>query len=130
MNAASPGKKPMATSSKRLTSACTTPTRCVNSQTLDTVTCPAKKTFISIAPGVVMKPTEQSSIVAAKLMDLIHESGIPDGVVNFLPGVGEEVGPELVGSPDVEMITFTGSRDVGLAINESASNTDIRQPSS
>ena len=76
---------------------------------------------------VVMKPAEQSSIVAAKLMDLIHESGIPDGVVNFLPGVGEEVGPELVGSPDVEMITFTGSRDVGLAINESASNTDIRQ---
>lgn len=76
---------------------------------------------------VVMKPAEQSSVVAAKLMDLIHESGIPDGVVNFLPGIGEEVGPELVGSPDVEMITFTGSRDVGLAINESASNTDIRQ---
>jgi len=76
---------------------------------------------------VVMKPAEQSSVVAAKLMDLIHESGIPDGVVNFLPGIGEEVGPELVGSPDVEMITFTGSRDVGLAIHETASNTDLRQ---
>lgn len=76
---------------------------------------------------VVMKPAEQSSVVAAKLMDLIHESGIPDGVVNFLPGIGEEVGPELVGSPDVELITFTGSREVGLAINESASATDIRQ---
>lgn len=74
-----------------------------------------------------MKPAEQSSVVAAKLMDLIHESGIPDGVVNFLPGIGEEVGPELVGSPDVELITFTGSREVGLAINESASATDIRQ---
>lgn len=76
---------------------------------------------------VVMKPAEQSSVVAAKFMDLIHESGIPDGVVNFLPGIGEEVGPELVGSPDVEMITFTGSRDVGLAINQTASDTDLRQ---
>jgi len=76
---------------------------------------------------VVMKPAEQSSVVAAKLMDLIHESGVPDGVVNFLPGIGEEVGPELVGSPDVEMITFTGSRNVGLAINETASETDLRQ---
>ncbi len=76
---------------------------------------------------VVMKPAEQSSVIAAKLMDLIHESGIPDGVVNFLPGIGEEVGPELVGSPDVEMITFTGSRNVGLAINETAAETDLRQ---
>lgn len=86
-------------------------------------------TVASLVTGntVVMKPAEQSSIVAAKLMDVIHESGIPDGVVNFLPGIGEEVGPELVGSPDVEMITFTGSRDVGLAINESASDTDTRQ---
>ncbi|MEQ9065170.1 MAG: L-glutamate gamma-semialdehyde dehydrogenase, partial [Gimesia chilikensis] len=86
-------------------------------------------TVASLVTGntVVMKPAEQSSIVAAKLMDVIHESGIPDGVVNFLPGIGEEVGPELVGSPDVEMITFTGSRDVGLAINETASDTDTRQ---
>jgi RHH-type proline utilization regulon transcriptional repressor/proline dehydrogenase/delta 1-pyrroline-5-carboxylate dehydrogenase len=69
---------------------------------------------------VVMKPAEQSSVVAAKFLEVIQASGIPDGVVSFLPGVGEEVGPELVGSPDVDCIAFTGSRQVGLSINEQA----------
>ena len=69
---------------------------------------------------VIMKPAEQSSIVGAKLMEVILAAGIPDGVVNFLPGIGEEVGPLLVGSPDVDVIAFTGSRQVGLAINEQA----------
>lgn len=78
---------------------------------------------------VVMKPAEQASIVAAKFMKIIGNAGIPDGVVNFLPGVGEEVGPELVGSPEVDLIAFTGSRTVGLAINQIASETDSRQTS-
>jgi RHH-type proline utilization regulon transcriptional repressor/proline dehydrogenase/delta 1-pyrroline-5-carboxylate dehydrogenase len=78
---------------------------------------------------VVMKPAEQSSIVAAKLMEIVHDAGIPDGVVNFLPGIGEEVGPELTGSPEVDLIAFTGSKTVGLAINETASRTDDRQNS-
>ena len=69
---------------------------------------------------VIMKPAEQSSVVATKLLEIIQASGIPDGVVSFLPGVGEEVGPELVGSPNVDCIAFTGSRQVGLAINEQA----------
>jgi len=76
---------------------------------------------------VVMKPAEQSAVIAAKLMGIFQNVGIPDGVVNFLPGVGEEVGPELVGSPDVDVIAFTGSREVGLAINHSAAEPDSRQ---
>ncbi|QDT66241.1 L-glutamate gamma-semialdehyde dehydrogenase [Calycomorphotria hydatis] len=78
---------------------------------------------------VVMKPAEQSSIVAAKLMEVFQHAGIPDGVVNYLPGIGEDIGPELVGSPDVDLIAFTGSRTVGLEINASASDTDARQTS-
>jgi len=70
---------------------------------------------------VIMKPAEQSSVIAAKLIEIIHAAGIPDGVVNFLPGIGEEIGPQLVGSPDVDLIAFTGSRSVGLSINELAS---------
>ena len=69
---------------------------------------------------VVMKPAEQASVVATKLLEIIQASGIPDGVVSFLPGVGEDIGPELVGSPDVDVIAFTGSRQVGLSINEQA----------
>ncbi|MCC6419498.1 MAG: L-glutamate gamma-semialdehyde dehydrogenase [Gemmataceae bacterium] len=69
---------------------------------------------------VVMKPAEQSSVVAAKLMEVFQEVGLPPGVVNYLPGVGEEVGPTLVNHPDVAMIAFTGSRGVGLTINREA----------
>jgi RHH-type proline utilization regulon transcriptional repressor/proline dehydrogenase/delta 1-pyrroline-5-carboxylate dehydrogenase len=78
---------------------------------------------------VVMKPAEQSPIIAAKLQEIFEDVGIPDGVVNFLPGVGEEIGPELVGSPEVDLIAFTGSLPVGLGINERASHTDPRQES-
>lgn len=76
---------------------------------------------------VIMKPAEQSSVIAAKLMEIFQDIDLPDGVVNFLPGVGEEVGPVLVESPEVDIIAFTGSRDVGLGINRSAAETDPRQ---
>lgn len=76
---------------------------------------------------VIMKPAEQSSVVAAKLMEILQEIDLPDGVVNFLPGVGEEVGPVLVESPEVDIIAFTGSREVGLNINRAAAETDPRQ---
>jgi RHH-type proline utilization regulon transcriptional repressor/proline dehydrogenase/delta 1-pyrroline-5-carboxylate dehydrogenase len=69
---------------------------------------------------VVMKPAEQSSVVGAKLMEVFQEVGLPPGVVSFLPGIGEEIGPTLVEHPDVAMIAFTGSRGVGLAIERQA----------
>jgi RHH-type proline utilization regulon transcriptional repressor/proline dehydrogenase/delta 1-pyrroline-5-carboxylate dehydrogenase len=72
---------------------------------------------------VILKPAEQSSVVGAKLMEVILEAGLPPGVVNFLPGVGEEIGPVLVEHPDVALIAFTGSLKVALAINEAASKT-------
>ena len=77
---------------------------------------------------VVMKPAEQSSVVAAKLMDIIRNAHVPDGVVNFLPGIGEELGPVLTGSPQVDVVAFTGSLPVGLEINHIASETGDHQP--
>src|SRR5205085_4500089 len=62
----------------------------------------------------------QSSVIGAKLMEVFEEIGLPGGVANYLPGVGEEVGPALVNHPDVAMIAFTGSRNVGLLINREA----------
>jgi len=86
-------------------------------------------TVAALATGntVVMKPAEQSSVVAYRLMEILQNVGIPDGVVNYLPGVGEEVGPELVGSPDVHIVAFTGSRSVGLAINQAAAHAENQQ---
>jgi RHH-type proline utilization regulon transcriptional repressor/proline dehydrogenase/delta 1-pyrroline-5-carboxylate dehydrogenase len=78
---------------------------------------------------VIMKPAEQSSVIGAKLMEVFETVGLPPGVLNYLPGIGEEIGPELVGSPDVALVTFTGSRPVGLAINQQAATTDPRQES-
>jgi RHH-type proline utilization regulon transcriptional repressor/proline dehydrogenase/delta 1-pyrroline-5-carboxylate dehydrogenase len=69
---------------------------------------------------VVMKPAEQSSIIAAKFMEVLVEAGFPPGVVHFLPGPGETVGARLVEHPDVATIVFTGSRNVGLAIHRRA----------
>lgn len=71
---------------------------------------------------VIMKPAEQSSIVAAGLMEVIKEAGFPPGVFNFLPGLGEEVGEYLVQHPQVTTIAFTGSKAVGLHILKNAAD--------
>ena len=71
---------------------------------------------------VVMKPSEQSALVAAQLMEIFQEVGLPPGVLNYLPGAGEVAGRALVEHPDVPLIAFTGSRAVGLAINSAAAN--------
>src|SRR2546426_3722283 len=65
---------------------------------------------------VIMKPAEQSSVMGAKLMEIFQAVGLPPGVVNYLTGAGEEIGPILTTHPDVAMIAFTGSRGVGLTI--------------
>lgn len=70
---------------------------------------------------VVMKPAEQSSLIAAKLMEMIQEAGFPKDVASFLPGIGEEVGPLLVEHPKVDLIAFTGSKSVGLDILKKSS---------
>jgi RHH-type proline utilization regulon transcriptional repressor/proline dehydrogenase/delta 1-pyrroline-5-carboxylate dehydrogenase len=72
---------------------------------------------------VILKPAEQSSVVAAQLMDCLQAAGAPPDVVQFLPGIGEEIGPILVEHPDVSIITFTGSMRVGLWIHETAART-------
>jgi RHH-type proline utilization regulon transcriptional repressor/proline dehydrogenase/delta 1-pyrroline-5-carboxylate dehydrogenase len=69
---------------------------------------------------VIMKPAEQSAIIGAKLMEVFQEVDLPPGVVAYVPGIGEEIGPVLVDHPDVAMIAFTGSRGVGLHINRQA----------
>lgn len=70
---------------------------------------------------VVMKPAEQSSLIGQGLMDLIKEAGIPENVVQFLPGYGEIVGEHIVNHPLTTTIAFTGSKAVGLHILQRAS---------
>ncbi|MBM6382914.1 MAG: L-glutamate gamma-semialdehyde dehydrogenase [Paenibacillus sp.] len=72
---------------------------------------------------VVLKPASTTPVIAAKFMELLTEAGLPDGVVNYLPGPGSEVGDYLVDHALTRFISFTGSRDVGLRINERAART-------
>lgn len=78
---------------------------------------------------VVMKPAEQSSLVAFDLIKLMQEAGFPADVVHFLPGIGEEVGAALVDHPLTTTIAFTGSKSVGLHILKQAANVHPGQTS-
>ncbi len=72
--------------------------------------------------AVCFKPAEQTPAIAYRLVEALEAGGLPPGVLSFLPGLGEDVGAHLVEHPGVAFITFTGSRAVGLAINETAAH--------
>ena len=70
---------------------------------------------------VVLKPSSDSPAIAAQFMAVLEEAGLPPGVVNFLSGPGSIAGIALVKHPKTRFIAFTGSKEVGLGINELAS---------
>ncbi len=72
---------------------------------------------------VVIKPANTGAVIAAKAFALMQQAGIPDGVVNYLPGGGQDVGEYLVNHPLTRFINFTGSKAVGLRINQQAAET-------
>ena len=79
--------------------------------------------------SVVLKPAEQSSLSAIRLAALAAEAGIPDGVFNVLPGFGEAVGKPLALHPDVDMVTFTGSTEVGKLMLRYAGESNMKRVS-
>ena len=82
----------------------------------------AGMTSAAIVAGncVVLKPSSDSPVIAAKFVEVMEEAGLPAGVLNFLPGGGREVGNYLVEHPMTRFIAFTGSKEVGLHINREA----------
>jgi len=72
---------------------------------------------------VVLKPAELTPLSALRLGELALEAGIPEGVVNILPGKGSVVGTRLVEHPDVAKIGFTGSTEVGQEVMRGAAGT-------
>ncbi len=79
-------------------------------------------TFAAVVSGntVVVKPSSDSPTIAARMMEIFKEASLPAGVVNFITGSGGEIGDTLVLHPRTRFIAFTGSREVGLGINEAA----------
>lgn len=69
---------------------------------------------------VVLKPAEWSPLTASILADITKDSGLPDGAFNVVQGIGEEVGPALVGHPDVDRVSFTGSVETARVLSQQA----------
>jgi 1-pyrroline-5-carboxylate dehydrogenase len=69
---------------------------------------------------VVLKPSSDAPTIAQELVSLMRSLGLPPGVLNLVTGAGGEIGDDLVGHPRVRMVAFTGSKEVGLRINELA----------
>lgn len=81
-------------------------------------------TVASIVSGntVILKPSSESPAIARFFVDILHEAGLPEGVVNFCPGAGSTFGDALVSHPKSRFIAFTGSKEVGLRINKVAAD--------
>lgn len=90
---------------------------------------PTGMVMASLVTGncTILKPSQQAAVIAAKLTELLVEAGVPVGVFQYLPGAGGEVGSALVESPDVHLITFTGSQEVGCKIYADAAILRPRQ---
>lgn len=76
---------------------------------------------------VVLKPASDTPIIAQKFMEIVEEVGLPDGVINYVTGSGNEVGETFIQHPKIRFISFTGSREVGLHICEEAAKTKPTQ---
>jgi acyl-CoA reductase-like NAD-dependent aldehyde dehydrogenase len=77
--------------------------------------------------SVVLKPAEQSPLTALRLAGLAKLAGIPDGVFNVVPGLGEEAGAALSSHRDVDLIAFTGSTEVGKLVMKAAAESNLKR---
>ncbi|WP_028399787.1 L-glutamate gamma-semialdehyde dehydrogenase [Ectobacillus panaciterrae] len=89
----------------------------------------AGTTVAAIVSGntVILKPADSTPVIAAKFVEVMEEAGLPAGVLNFVQGVGAEIGEYLVDHPKTRFISFTGSRAVGCRIYERASKVNPGQ---
>jgi alpha-ketoglutaric semialdehyde dehydrogenase len=86
---------------------------------------PTWKIFPALLSGntVVFKPASDTPATATSLVEILMEAGVPEGVVNLVHGGGGEVGMGIVSHPEVDLVSFTGSTEVGIKISETAAPT-------
>ena len=77
--------------------------------------------------SVILKPAEQSPLTALRLAELAAEAGIPPGVLQVVPGFGETAGQAIGRHPDVDMVTFTGSTEVGKLFLRYSGETNMKR---
>lgn len=77
--------------------------------------------------SVIVKPAEQTSMTALRVAELASEAGLPDGVLNVLPGEGPDVGEPLGRHDDVQVVSFTGSTEVGRRFLEYSAQSNLKR---
>jgi 4-(gamma-glutamylamino)butanal dehydrogenase len=82
---------------------------------------------LAVGNSIVIKPAEQTSFSALRLAELAAEAGIPDGVLNVVPGFGEQAGRPLGLHPNVDMVSFTGSTEVGRLFLRYAAESNLKR---
>lgn len=89
----------------------------------------AGMTVASVVTGntVVLKPSSDAPTIAYKFFEILEQAGLPPGVVNFMTGSGAEVGDVIVDHAQTRYVAFTGSKEIGLRINERAAKVNEGQ---
>lgn len=82
--------------------------------------------IIAMGNTCILKPAEQTSLSVLKLAELTLEAGLPKGVLNVLTGYGEITGECISNHKDIDMISFTGSTEVGRAIMKASANSNLK----
>jgi 1-pyrroline-5-carboxylate dehydrogenase len=77
--------------------------------------------------AVLLKPAATTQVIAYKFVEVLEEAGVPNGVINFLPGKGRDTGDYIVKHPKTRFVSFTGSRAVGTKIYENAAKVQDKQ---
>jgi gamma-glutamyl-gamma-aminobutyraldehyde dehydrogenase len=82
---------------------------------------------LSTGNSVIVKPAEQTNMTALRIAELAHEAGIPEGVLQIVTGPGEVTGKELGLHPDVDMVAFTGSTEIGRKFLEYSAKSNLKR---
>ncbi len=83
--------------------------------------------ILATGNSIVLKPAKLTSLTMLRLAELAMEAGIPDGVLNVLPGSGSDVGQAMALHPDIDLITFTGSTEVGRKLLEYSAASNLKR---
>ena len=75
---------------------------------------------------VIIKPASDTPIIGYKIVEIMIEAGVPNGVINFVPGSGEEIGKTIIESQEISGVVFTGSREVGYRLMSESNKTRPR----
>ena len=93
---------------------------------------PAQMIGRTVAPALamgnatVLKPAEDTSLSALRFAELATEAGLPDGALNVVTGLGEEAGAALAAHPGIDLVSFTGSNEVGTLVQQAAAKNAVK----